>query len=147
MLNPVRAYIVIKSEVTCFPGIPFSLGIPLWDIKIHASFYYASLRNWRQLRAKVVVGSNFDDSSSWENSIGYDKRLGPIQQFWSAEPDTEPNWMVLLVCHDTLCWYVPTLLRQRWLVYRTNADVRHITLKRIRFRENKAKKGFITELD
>ena len=36
-------------------------------------------------------------------------RLGPIQQFWFAEPDTEPNWVVLLVCHDTLCRYVLTL--------------------------------------
>ena len=35
--------------------------------------------------------------------------LGPIQQFWFAEPDTEPNCVVRLVCHDTLCRYVLTL--------------------------------------
>ena len=36
--------------------------------------------------------------------------LGPIQQFWFAEPDTEPNWLVRKVRHDTLCWYVLTLV-------------------------------------
>ena len=29
-------------------------------------------------------------------------RLGPIQQFWFTEPDTEPNWLVHLVCHNTI---------------------------------------------
>ena len=29
-------------------------------------------------------------------------RLGPIQQFWFAEPDTEPNWVVRLVGNNTI---------------------------------------------
>ena len=45
-------------------------------------------------------------------------RLGPIQQFWFAETDTEPNWVVRLVCQDTLCRYVLTLrlgpIQQFW---------------------------------
>ena len=36
-------------------------------------------------------------------------RLGPIQQFWFAKPDTELNWVVHLVRHYTLCKYVLTL--------------------------------------
>ena len=37
-------------------------------------------------------------------------RLGPIQQFWFAEPDTEPIGVVRLVRHDTLQRYVLTLV-------------------------------------
>ena len=36
-------------------------------------------------------------------------KLGPIQQFWFAEPDTDTNWVVRLVRHDTLCRYILTL--------------------------------------
>ena len=42
-------------------------------------------------------------------------RLGQIQQFWFAEPDTEPNWVVRLVRHDTLCRYVLTLKKGPWI--------------------------------
>ena len=45
-------------------------------------------------------------------------RLGPIQPFWFTEPDTEPNWVVLLVCHLALCRYILTLkiglIQQFW---------------------------------
>ena len=45
-------------------------------------------------------------------------RLGPIQQLWFAEPDTGQNWVVCLVCHNTLCRYALTLrlgpIQQFW---------------------------------
>ena len=53
--------------------------------------------------------------SLWPN---YFSRLGPIQQFWFTKSDTESTWMVLLVCHDILCWYALTLrlgpIQQFW---------------------------------
>ena len=54
----------------------------------------------RRTRYRDKLGGSFDLS---RYTLPIRPRLGPIQEFWFAGPDTEPNWVVRLVRHYTLC--------------------------------------------
>ena len=57
----------------------------------------------RQTRYRAKLCGSFGLSLyTWPICPNLKLRLGPIQQFWFAKPDTEPNWVVRSVRHDTL---------------------------------------------